>query len=63
MKQQRMQSRPTEADTFTREFYEREFRAVHDHADKTGCAVVVDENNRPLMTLHVLLEDLPPLGD
>jgi hypothetical protein len=61
MQQQRMRSKPSDADKFTREFYEHNWRAVRDHAEETGWAVVVDENGRPIVTMNVLLEDLPPL--
>jgi hypothetical protein len=56
-----MQAGPTEADRFTQQFYEQHWQTVRDHAEETGWAVVVDDQGRTIVMMHVLLEDLPPL--
>jgi hypothetical protein len=59
-----MQSRPMKEGRFSSEAYRQNSKEVFDYAERTGWAVVVDENDRAIMTMHIPLEDLPPLfGD
>lgn len=64
MEQQQIPSETMGTGRFSREEYRQNPQAFFDHAERTGWAEVVDENDRPVWTLNVLLEDLPPLfGD
>lgn len=61
MEQQQLRSESMKEGKFTRQFAKHNWRAVREHAARTGWAVVVDENDQPVMIMNPLLEDLPPL--